>query len=82
MLLRRVAIAIDQVIVALDTPSLPQAKELIKELDGVISYYKIGLEFFTAYGWKAVEMVKKTGNRVFQELTRMPLFKFPKMFET
>jgi len=58
----------DKVIVALDTPSLDFARKLLKSLNGVVSYYKVGFELFTAHGWKAVELVKKQGGRVFLDL--------------
>ena len=58
----------DRVIVALDTPSLDFARRLVKSLNGLVSYYKIGFELFTAHGWKAVELVKKQGGRVFLDL--------------
>jgi orotidine-5'-phosphate decarboxylase len=57
-----------KVIVALDTSSLEVAKKLLKELDGLITYYKIGFELFTAYGWEAVEFVKKRKAQVFLDL--------------
>lgn len=57
-----------KVIVALDTSSLEVAKKLLKELDGLITYYKIGFELFTAYGWEAVEIVKKRKAQVFLDL--------------
>ena len=56
------------IIVALDTPTLEGAEKLLEELKGVISFYKIGFEFFTAHGWKAVELVKKSGAKVFLDL--------------
>ena len=55
-------------IVALDTPTLEGAEKLIKSLKGIVSYYKIGLEFFTAHGWEAVRLVKKYKARVFLDL--------------
>ncbi len=58
----------DKIIVALDTPSLDLARKLVKSLDGLIRFYKIGFELFTAHGWKAVELVKKRGSRVFLDL--------------
>lgn len=57
-----------KVIVALDTSSLEVAKKLLKELDGIVNYYKIGFELFTAYGWEAVELVKKRKSQVFLDL--------------
>ncbi len=57
-----------KIILALDTSSLDVAKKLIKEVEGVINYYKIGSELFTAHGWEAVELVKKAGGRIFLDL--------------
>lgn len=57
-----------QVIVALDTPTLEGAQALMAQLHGVITFYKIGLEFFTAHGWKAVDLVKKSGAKIFLDL--------------
>ena len=57
-----------KIIVALDTSSLTIAKKLIQELDGIISYFKIGFELFTAHSWKAVELVKKYDGKVFLDL--------------
>lgn len=58
----------DKVIVALDTPSMDFTRKLVKSLGGLIRYYKIGFELFTAHGWKAVELVKKQGANVFLDL--------------
>ena len=58
----------EKIIVALDVADLKSAKKLLTELDGVITYYKIGFELFTAYGWKAVELVRKFGGKVFLDL--------------
>lgn len=58
----------DRIIVALDVPDLRSAEYLLQELEGVISYYKIGLELFTAVGWRAVELVKNFGGHVFLDL--------------
>lgn len=58
----------DRVIVALDTPRLEDAKKLLAELQGVITFYKIGLELFSAHGWKAIELVRRSGGRIFLDL--------------
>ncbi|MEI7751927.1 MAG: orotidine-5'-phosphate decarboxylase [Candidatus Omnitrophota bacterium] len=58
----------DRLIVALDAPTLEVAEEWLVELKGVVHYYKVGLELFTAHGWKAVNMVKNYGGRVFLDL--------------
>jgi len=58
----------DRLILALDAPTLEIAEEWLIELKGVVRYYKVGLELFTAHGWKAVNMVKNYGGRVFLDL--------------
>ncbi len=58
----------NKIILALDTPSLDVVKKLVKEMDGIISYFKVGLELFSAHGWQAVELVKKNGGKVFLDL--------------
>lgn len=57
-----------RVIVALDLSDLNSARKLLQGLKGVITFYKIGFEFFTAHGWKAVELVREFGGRVFLDL--------------
>lgn len=57
-----------QLIVALDVPTLGEAENLIRKLDGVVCYYKIGMELFTAHGWAAVELVQKHKAEVFLDL--------------
>lgn len=58
----------ERLIVALDAPTLEVAEQWLSQLKGVIHYYKVGLELFTAYGWKAVNLVKNYGGRVFLDL--------------
>ena len=58
----------EQLIVALDAPTLEVAEQWLSELKGVVHFYKVGLELFTAYGWKAVNLVKNYGGRVFLDL--------------
>ena len=57
-----------KIIVALDKPDLSQTEILLKELQGVISWYKIGLELFTSCGWQAVDLVRRYGGRIFLDL--------------
>jgi orotidine-5'-phosphate decarboxylase len=57
-----------RVIVALDTPDLDTVTKLIKDLEGIITYYKIGFELFTAHGWKAVDLVRRSGAEIFLDL--------------
>jgi len=58
----------ERLIVALDAPTLETAEKWLSELKGVVHYYKVGLELFTAYSWKAVNLVKNYGGRVFLDL--------------
>ncbi len=57
-----------RIIVALDTPSIDVVKKMIKELEGLISFYKVGFELFTAHGWEAVELIRKYGGKIFLDL--------------
>ena len=57
-----------EIIVALDEPSLDEAKRLMDRLAGRAKFYKVGLQLFTAAGPAAVEAVKRHGARVFLDL--------------
>jgi len=57
-----------RLIVALDAPTLEVAEQWLVELQGVVHYYKVGLELFTAHGWKAVNLVKNYRGKVFLDL--------------
>jgi orotidine-5'-phosphate decarboxylase len=57
-----------RLIVALDAPTLEMADQWLLQLKGVVHFYKVGLELFTAYGWKAVNLAKNHGGRVFLDL--------------
>jgi len=58
----------DRVIVALDTDSLDTAQALITNLKGVISYFKVGKELFTAHGNEALHAIEASGARCFLDL--------------
>jgi orotidine-5'-phosphate decarboxylase len=58
----------ERLIVALDTPSLEAVRAIMTRLKGLVSFYKVGLELFSAQGWQAVEIVKSQGCRVFVDL--------------
>ena len=57
-----------EVIVALDVQSREEAVAKVKEIGEAISFYKIGLELFTAEGPDVVKAVKDLGKRVFLDL--------------
>ncbi len=55
-------------IVALDTPDLASALTLVDRLEQSCSWFKVGLELFTAAGPKAVEALTSRGFNVFLDL--------------
>ena len=57
-----------RLIVALDLPSWPEARRLVTELDGVVSFFKVGLELYTAAGMEAVDALLAQGKQVFLDL--------------
>ena len=57
-----------EIIIALDEPSLAEAKRLMERLKGRARFYKVGLQLFTAAGPAAVEAVQQHGACVFLDL--------------
>jgi len=57
-----------RLIVALDVPDMKSAKHLVKILYPTVEIFKIGSYLFTACGPEVVEMVHKTGGKVFLDL--------------
>ncbi len=59
----------DRLIVALDVPSLDQAKQLVDLLGEEVSFYKIGLELFMAGDYFAmIDWLIKRGKKIFADL--------------
>jgi len=58
----------DRLIVALDVPEVKEARRLVDELQGVVSFYKVGLELYTAAGTGFVRELLERGLRVFLDL--------------
>ena len=58
----------EKLIIALDVDSLEQGREIVQELRGCASMYKIGSRLFCAEGPDSVKMVKSEGGRVFLDL--------------
>lgn len=56
------------VCVALDVPSLAQARELLRELADLVPVFKVGLELFASCGPAAVDAVRDTGADVLLDL--------------
>lgn len=57
-----------QPIVALDVPTLADARALVRRLGPAVDFYKVGLELFAAEGPRAVEWLHGEGKRVFLDL--------------
>ena len=60
--------ASERLIVALDVPSADDAKKLVSQLDGVVSFFKVGLELYTATGPEFVRWLVSQQKRVFLDL--------------
>src|SRR5437588_12678368 len=58
----------DKIIVALDVATTEKALGLVEELRGEISFFKIGLQLYTAEGPEVVRAVLSTGARVWLDL--------------
>ena len=60
--------AADKIIVALDVATKEKALELVEQLRGEISFFKIGLQLYTAEGPEIVRAVLATGAKVWLDL--------------
>jgi len=60
--------AADKIIVALDVATKEKALELVQELRDQISFFKIGLQLYTAEGPEIVRAVLSTGARVWLDI--------------
>jgi orotidine-5'-phosphate decarboxylase len=60
--------AADKIIVALDVPTKKEALELVEQLRKRISFFKIGLQLYTAEGPEIVRAVLSTGAKVWLDL--------------
>ena len=58
----------DKIIVALDVPTKRQALELVEKLRDQVSFFKVGLQLYTAEGPEIVRAVLATEARVFLDL--------------
>ena len=58
----------EKIIVALDVPTEAKALDLVEQLRGDISFFKIGLQLYTAEGPEIVRAVLSTGARVWLDL--------------
>jgi orotidine-5'-phosphate decarboxylase len=60
--------AADKIIVALDVATKEKALDLVEQLRGDISFFKIGLQLYTAEGPEIVRAVLATGAKVWLDL--------------
>src|SRR2546423_4490905 len=64
----RLGMTKDKIIVALDVPGARQALDLVAQLREHISFFKIGLQLYTAEGPEIVRAVTATGAKVWLDL--------------
>ena len=58
-----------RLIVALDVPSVAEARTMVAGLGETVSFYKVGLELFMADGvFEFIEWLTKRGNKVFADV--------------
>src|SRR5947208_12492597 len=64
----RTVSARDRLIVALDVPTQTEALNFVRDLSPEVSFFKIGLQLYTAAGPEIVRAVSATGAKVFLDL--------------
>ena len=58
----------DRLIVALDVPTLQEAKVMVRKLDGIVSFFKVGIILHSTAGPELVNWLIKSGKKVFLDL--------------
>ncbi|WP_263495733.1 orotidine-5'-phosphate decarboxylase [Mesorhizobium sp. BR1-1-2] len=58
----------ERLIVGLDVPSLKEAEKAVRELDGVVSFYKIGYQLAFAGGLDFARELASGGNKIFLDM--------------
>jgi orotidine-5'-phosphate decarboxylase len=58
----------ERIFVALDTPDAARARALVRQLEGKVGGFKIGLQLFTIAGSEIVDEVRRSGAAVFLDL--------------
>jgi orotidine-5'-phosphate decarboxylase len=58
----------DRLIVALDMPSVEEARRLVMYLDDSVTFYKVGLELLFAGGLELARDLKHQGKRIFLDM--------------
>ena len=57
-----------RLIVALDVPSLEEAKALVETLGDEVSFYKVGMELFYRVGVSVIDYLHREGKEIFLDL--------------
>ena len=58
----------ERVIVALDFPGAGQALGLVDQLEGLVQWFKVGLELYLAEGNRVIDQLRSRGQSVFLDL--------------
>ncbi|TIW37841.1 MAG: hypothetical protein E5V72_29770, partial [Mesorhizobium sp.] len=58
----------DRLIVGLDVPTLKDAEKAVRELDGIVSFYKIGYQLAFAGGLDFARELASGGTRIFLDM--------------
>ena len=58
----------DRIIVALDFATTAEALEMVTKISGEVSFFKIGLQLYTAAGPEIVRAVRAKGGKIFLDL--------------
>lgn len=58
----------ERIIFALDVPSPDEALALVRELDGHVKFFKVGLQLFLAGWWPVIDEITRRGNKVMLDL--------------
>ncbi len=61
-------IDLSRIIVALDFSKKEDALKIVDELEGLINFYKVGLELFISEGAEILKILKNKGKKVFLDL--------------
>lgn len=62
----------ERLIFALDVPGEEQARNIVEELKGLVSFYKVGWELFLSTGLNFVKELKDQGHKVFLDVKITP----------
>jgi orotidine-5'-phosphate decarboxylase len=60
--------ASERLIFALDVPNVAEANNLVRKLDGVVSFFKIGIELYVSSGFALIPELVQQNKKVFLDL--------------